>query len=387
MKQIVCANCGAKYKLPDSFQADKAKCKACGSVIDVASQLGGDDSGKSKPAAAKAKPAAAKAKPATARAKPAAARSAKSDDKPAPRRAAAGGRSRRGADDAGDDSGAGKPRRRERTRGAGRTAKADAGGGNKGALYGGILVVVALIVVGVIWGMSDGEGDNTNKQDPANNEKVAKTNEADNAATEDSAKPDKDTGANVAEGAGEGGGEATEAAADPEAVKAAEAAAAKAAAEKSKASSGVPETAADVYDPKRELDETPMPTDISEEEIADMKAQVQHILDFSREQSAAQQKLEQAGYKGIPAIVEGLRGFNYLVSDDINTMFTLHKLLRRITHDKYPVPFEPVAVGEDVPLATAHKNARGVYQWRKFVDKYTATAADWNAFKEKAKIE
>jgi len=36
--QIVCDNCGAKYRLPESFQNATAKCKQCGSQIDVASQ-------------------------------------------------------------------------------------------------------------------------------------------------------------------------------------------------------------------------------------------------------------------------------------------------------------------------------------------------------------
>ena len=32
---IQCQNCGAKYKLPETFAGDFAKCKACGSKIDV----------------------------------------------------------------------------------------------------------------------------------------------------------------------------------------------------------------------------------------------------------------------------------------------------------------------------------------------------------------
>src|SRR5689334_19564063 len=36
--QIVCDNCGAKYRLPESFQNATAKCKQCGSQIDVAGQ-------------------------------------------------------------------------------------------------------------------------------------------------------------------------------------------------------------------------------------------------------------------------------------------------------------------------------------------------------------
>jgi hypothetical protein len=35
---IQCANCGAQYRLPETFRADKAKCKKCGAQIDVAAQ-------------------------------------------------------------------------------------------------------------------------------------------------------------------------------------------------------------------------------------------------------------------------------------------------------------------------------------------------------------
>ena len=51
MIPIVCANCGAKYRLPETFKSDRAKCKACGASIDVASQR------ESKPDEAAAQPA------------------------------------------------------------------------------------------------------------------------------------------------------------------------------------------------------------------------------------------------------------------------------------------------------------------------------------------
>jgi hypothetical protein len=60
---IVCDNCGAKYKLPESFTASQSKCQKCGSVINVDAQR--------QPAST----ASAAAKPATG-ARPAVARSA-----------------------------------------------------------------------------------------------------------------------------------------------------------------------------------------------------------------------------------------------------------------------------------------------------------------------
>jgi len=53
--QITCDNCGAKYKLPESFTGAQAKCQKCQSIIDVARQraaaLGGAGEA-AKPAAA-----------------------------------------------------------------------------------------------------------------------------------------------------------------------------------------------------------------------------------------------------------------------------------------------------------------------------------------------
>jgi hypothetical protein len=61
---IVCANCGAKYKLPADFKSASAKCKGCGATIDVAGQM--------KAAAAPAKAAGSTAKPVGSAAKPSA---------------------------------------------------------------------------------------------------------------------------------------------------------------------------------------------------------------------------------------------------------------------------------------------------------------------------
>ncbi|MGB3966925.1 MAG: MJ0042-type zinc finger domain-containing protein, partial [Planctomycetota bacterium] len=64
---ITCDNCGAKYKLPESFTGAQAKCQKCGSVIDVQKQRAATGAAAATPAAA-AKPAAA-ARPAIDRSK------------------------------------------------------------------------------------------------------------------------------------------------------------------------------------------------------------------------------------------------------------------------------------------------------------------------------
>ena len=71
-----CSSCNAQYKVPASFQADRAKCKACGGVVEIG-PVGG--AAAPKPAAKPAPKAAAPAKPVPARPVPAAAA------KPAPK--------------------------------------------------------------------------------------------------------------------------------------------------------------------------------------------------------------------------------------------------------------------------------------------------------------
>ncbi|HVS19477.1 MAG TPA: hypothetical protein VMT18_12805 [Planctomycetota bacterium] len=50
-----CSSCKAQYKVPASFQADRAKCKACGGVVEIGSAGGGAAASAPKPAAS-AKP-------------------------------------------------------------------------------------------------------------------------------------------------------------------------------------------------------------------------------------------------------------------------------------------------------------------------------------------
>ncbi|MFN9758232.1 MAG: TIGR00266 family protein, partial [Planctomycetota bacterium] len=54
--QIACDNCGAKYKLPETFAGKQAKCQKCGSVIEVQKQREAASAAAAAPAA---KPAAA----------------------------------------------------------------------------------------------------------------------------------------------------------------------------------------------------------------------------------------------------------------------------------------------------------------------------------------
>ncbi|MCA8979287.1 MAG: hypothetical protein KDC14_04620, partial [Planctomycetes bacterium] len=51
----VCKDCSANYKVPASFEADRAKCKACGGVVELGKVR--EDAPAPKPAAAPPMPA------------------------------------------------------------------------------------------------------------------------------------------------------------------------------------------------------------------------------------------------------------------------------------------------------------------------------------------
>ena len=39
---VACANCGARYRIPESFKASKSRCKGCGATIEIASSIVSD---------------------------------------------------------------------------------------------------------------------------------------------------------------------------------------------------------------------------------------------------------------------------------------------------------------------------------------------------------
>jgi hypothetical protein len=108
--QIVCDNCGAKYKLPESFSAPKAKCKKCGSAIDVNGQRSAAR-GESAAAATPAKAQPAKARPAKTRATTNRAGTTAEEGKPA--RGSRGASPRRAGRDAQDKPASGRRGRGE----------------------------------------------------------------------------------------------------------------------------------------------------------------------------------------------------------------------------------------------------------------------------------
>lgn len=163
-----CQDCDAKYKIPDSVTATKAKCKKCGGTV-VIPALGGAPAA-SKPAAPKAKKAApAKSAPSKAPRKAASKAAAAAPAASGARKKAGGGSRRAGGAKAGGKRGGSK-------RSGGKSEK-------KGSPMPMVLGILGLIVVaGAVWwfGLRD-DGSSTT---PA-------TDTTEQTTTDDTAAPDE----------------------------------------------------------------------------------------------------------------------------------------------------------------------------------------------------
>ena len=386
---ITCDNCGAKYRLPESFSSDKAKCKKCQSVIDVAAQRNKpkeEAGGERKPAAAarpaRARPAAA-SKPAAERAQPSASRRS-------------GGSSQRRRAAADDDKGASGSRRRGRRDAKDEQPKKN----NSMLLWGG---VAALVVIGVVVALMWPE----DKKTTPNTEEVAQNNgqAAANQNNESTKKPEPPAAdanstaqagkpADAAEsGSGEGGG-SSEAAETPAAsgdkpaeeptADAAEDKQAEPAAAKPKAteSSGLSESPNDGNTERwmrnktssmAEVLDTKTLGDVTWPESAtpEIKVEVYELLDSVSDGGLAgiraKPKLEKIGYFAIFGIIDRLRKLNYTDADDNMTAWELNKVLESITAG-LNTGFAAVNVGEDLDPRKADYNAKTTKAWTKLID-------------------
>jgi len=383
---IVCANCGAKYRLPETFAKDHAKCTKCGSTIDVASQRGGAaEAAPEKRQPAKAQP--AKAKPASARpakARPARTRGGEAEDAPA----ASGHRTKgsRLVTHRADGEGGGRRSRR----GAG---DAEEKGSNKGLIFGGIGVGAVAIVAAVM--LMNGGKDDADKD-------AGKTGEKQVAAA------DKDGGAAKEADASKGAAKAAEAAADKGEAKPAEGAAAKSEDPKAedpkaadpkgdepktdpaedKPAADVPkgplppgenwrksqaETIADIYVPKDDLGEITWPDSVSTEEQARLAGLLDDIEGGGRPGISAKTELEEIGYPAVCAIIARLRIIDYTDPDAVFYAYELNKVLDKMTIG-VNTGFIPIEFGMDMSTAEAIKtadwNARTVKAWQRLVEKY-----------------
>lgn len=364
--QITCDNCGAKYKLPETFDKPQAKCQKCGSVIDVARQRAAT-ANPTTPSAAKpaaAKPAAA-ARPAQDRSKP---------ERAAPAAASAAARSTRSAK-AKDDGEAGGGRRGSRERGEPKEKK-----GNMLPLLGlaaGLLVVVVVIAVML-------KGDEPKK---------------DQAASKDAAKTPAATAQTPAAPAPAAGTPATPPANTPPAKPA------DAAAKPNDAPAAAPTPPAPAPTPRASepVDDTPKVRDPNKpwenmrnppqgmDQVSDAKsfsevawpdsidaatkAAVQELAATAKESGGpgmrATNKLKTAEFEfpALFAIVEQLRLLDYRNNDDAMLGLALNKVLEEILFDMN-TRYAAVTYDEAISPAKAEWNTQTVKAWIGLLGRY-----------------
>ena len=360
--QVVCANCGAKYKLPESFQKPQAKCTKCGSTIDVAAQ---------RAAAAGSAPTTetpAATRPASAR--PAKARAAKaSAAETAPERpkrgSSAGGSKRRrgrGARDRDDDA--------SETRGRRGRKKNDA---SPVAVYSGIgVIVLALGVVGYLMF----SGGKTVTEETANSSGSGTTAATADTGTTPTSKPTED-GAATAETASTDEGTKT-----AETEKDAPATADKPEPAKKPAKSKGPQTMAEIYNPSKELEPLAWPDDISSDDKQKaMDALAKYDAQGLPWIRAKKMLVNDLPYPGAFATVEKLRSLDYTTNKAQFGAFELVKLMKDLSGGK-PTPYRAVARDGEVSVADADWNAKTVRAWHSTLKRITSKS-EFTEFVEK----
>lgn len=358
--QIVCQNCGAKYKLPESFQGDKAKCKACSAVIDVAAQRAGSGGSAAAPKPAAVKP--ASAKPAAARpARAASAGRAAPASKSRSAGSAGAGASRRAA-----GAGAAKGARTSGRRGA---AEADTKKkGNPALLIGGIVVVVAIVVGFLMSGGDDPKPTEQTQtaqgaQNPGENQAEPSSTAAQSTPAE--ATPAEATPAEATAPAAGASEEPTPAATEETTPEKPEPKP-----EPAKPAAGKTEltSRADVYDPKT-LDALEYPAEVSAETQAEIAEALQDLADGGVAGIRAKGRLEEIGWPALFGIINHLRTIDYFDSDASMTAYELNRLLEAMAVG-INVGYRPPQIGEEQSLEDVDWNAKTVKAWIRLPTKY-----------------
>lgn len=393
-------NCGAKYRLPETFQGDKAKCQKCGSVIDVAAQR----AAQSAPAPAAKPTQAAKPTPAT---KPAAAPAAKKEPARSARESAkadeAPARSRRSRDEAalGDDA---KPAR-------GRKGKDEAAPkkSNTMLLAGGGIAALAIVAVIVVLSTNKKEMPKANEQAKVEATQKPETPKASETPAPKVETPSAEPQNPVADAnGGATKGEATPAVApakeqepktpageapkteEPKKETPAEATPAKT---EPAANDGTPKekweankttNLADVFDAKT-LGDVTWPAEITAEEQAEVRSLVEDVVNGGRPGIQAKPKIEKAGYAAIFGIAEKLRQLDYKSSDDQMTAWELNKILESILVT-LNAGFVAVEAGADLDPRKADHNAKTNQAWARLLSRW-ASRDEFNTWRKEKLAE
>jgi hypothetical protein len=390
---IACDNCGAKYRLPESFSGDKAKCQKCGSVIDVAAQR--------KAAAAPAPVAQPKAAPAPKEetvAKKPAARASRTEAKA---EAAPAARSRRG------DKAAAEPKAEKAPRGRKEAGEREPKKSNTMLLAGGGIAALAIVAVIVV--LASGGKDKAKATETAQASAAPKAQETP-AATPKDASTDKPV---AAEASAKSKPAAVEAAVTPAIAPAAEQKPAdqKPAAQKpaeSKpaeqkpveptpaqpkaeekpaeatpaANSGAPKERweankttklDDVYNPSV-LGDVSWPAECEQAQKDEIVSLIEDVCNGGKPGISAKPKLEKIGYYAIFGIVDRLRKFDYKSGDEQMTAYEFNQMLETITSG-INCGFVPVESGGDLDPRKADHNARTNDAWTRLLTKFDSKAA------------
>ena len=356
-KTISCPNCGAKYKVPEDTKASRAKCKACGTVIDIQAQLHAAPAASAapqKPAPAPKPKEAGKTPEKTVEKDveiPVSARK-KNPSREGIRRAASKsrsgrttrGRSRGGEEEEGTNKRAGRSRG-ARTAGAARGSRGARGGrGGRGArgrgenapeeksktpMYLGIGGGVIAVAIAAFFLFKGSE----NKTAPKKaTEQVASTQEG--AKKEISEENPGKRGAKTANALASKDETSGKKAAEASAAKTAEPkktpkkAAKKPAAKKKKKS--VYGESSTPFDAKS-LDPLPFTEDTTEEEKADLKRWAKKMLeDTGFPGRKARDKIIKMGRKGVPVLINALREIDYTTKEGADNAALINDGLSQI---------------------------------------------------------
>ena len=380
---ITCDNCGAKYRLPESFSADKAKCQKCGSVIDVAAQR--------KAAAATPTMPAIPASAPTPRSQPTRAK----DKAEAPRRTA-----RTTSAVAAEPKAA-----RGRKEPAERAPKKN----NTMLLAGGgiaALAIVAVIVVLASGGKDKPAGTEVAQATAAsaavaNQEPAASTTSPTPAPAEAKATPvaaeaaaskpapetaeasmttqdKKPAAAKPADTKPAADAKPVEPKAEPtpaakeEAQKQAEAEAKPSGEIKERWEANKTTSLADVYKPSV-LGDVSWPAECEQAQKDEIVSLIEDVCGGGKPGIAAKPKLEKIGYYAIFGLVDRLRKLDYSSGDDQMTAWELNKLIETIASGMN-AGFVAVEAGGDLDPRKADHNARTNVAWDRLLTKFQSKA-------------
>ncbi|MHC4077696.1 MAG: zinc ribbon domain-containing protein [Planctomycetota bacterium] len=371
--QIQCQNCGAKYKIPETFKSDTARCKQCGTMIDVTAQ---------RQAAAEETPEEETAAPSSA---------SRSEEKSHGRSRRGGGRSsrrrssrRRGREDQEDEQEAEKPHRGARAAAGGRRrghrAEDDDDGEEHGGrprrqrkkdptpiVVGAVIGVLAIVTVLLVYNYWDEVAGKVKL--PGQEDKYA-------AAQKQKAEEDeKEMQRRIAAAEAEQERLNTEAAEKRAAAKKAKEAAARKKKVLAKA-----KTLEDVFDPST-LAKVPWSDAVKEDRRKELDELVATAMESGLPGIRAQRKLEDIGWAALVPLTNKILTFDYKTTKGNNDAFMLGAIVERITG--WDPQLAVMTEGDKIEPKIAHDNAVGIYQLHIKMTKYWTTEDGLSKWRKK----